>query len=315
MKLSYLTACFNNLSLEEKVKFAAEQKFDAIELSCWPVANDRDYSSTDIDVSKFDSKTKEDILKLTGENNIEIASLAYYDNCLHPDTSIRENNVKHLYNVIETAGKLGVKFVGAFAGRNLDLSFEENFTEFEKIFPNIVKYAADRNVNLLIENCSMPGWHREGWGATISYSPELWDRMFEIIPDENFGLNFDPSHLAYQGVDYLKVIYEFADRIFHVHMKDVYWSDTPKQVGVFGGYVIFGDPRRFWNFRSLGRGKIKFEEIIRALNHIGYSGPLSVEWEDSAMDREQGAEESCRLVKHFDFMPSSRAFDAGFEKK
>ena len=204
MKLSYLTACFNNLSLEEKVKFAAEQKFDAIELSCWPVANDRDYSSTDIDVSKFDSKTKEDILKLTGENNIEIASLAYYDNCLHHDTSIRENNVKHLYNVIETAGKLGVKFVGAFAGRNLDLSFEENFTEFEKIFPNIVKYAADRNVNLLIENCSMPGWHREGWGATISYSPELWDRMFEIIPDENFGLNFDPSHLIWLGVDYIK---------------------------------------------------------------------------------------------------------------
>ena len=109
MKLSYLTACFNNLSLEEKVKFAAEQKFDAIELSCWPVANDRDYSSTDIDVAKFDNKAKEDILKLTGENNIEIASLAYYDNCLHHDTSIRENNVKHLYNVIETAGKLGVK--------------------------------------------------------------------------------------------------------------------------------------------------------------------------------------------------------------
>ena len=220
MKLSYLTACFNNLSLEEKVKFAAEQKFDAIELSCWPVANDRDYSSTDIDVSKFDSKTKEDILKLTGENNIEIASLAYYDNCLHPDTSIRENNVKHLYNVIETAGKLGVKFVGAFAGRNLDLSFEENFTEFEKIFPNIVKYAADRNVNLLIENCSMPGWHREGWGATISYSPELWDRMFEIIPDENFGLNFDPSHLIWLGVDYIKALIDYKERVLYFHAKD-----------------------------------------------------------------------------------------------
>lgn len=130
-----------------------------------------------------------------------------------------------------------------------------------------------------------------------------------------FGFNYDPSHLGYQGVDYVDFIYQFPERIFHVHMKDVYWSDSPKQVGVFGGYVTFGSPDRFWNFRSLGRGKIKFEEIIRALNHIGYRGPLSVEWEDSAMDREQGAEESCRLVKHIDFVPSARAFDAGFEKK
>ena len=132
MKLSYLTACFNNLSLEEKVKFAAEQKFDAIELSCWPVANDRDYSSTDIDVSKFDSKTKEDILKLTGENNIEIASLAYYDNCLHPDASIRENNVKHLYNVIETAGKLGVKSGEGFYDYSESKKAEKVSKQFSK---------------------------------------------------------------------------------------------------------------------------------------------------------------------------------------
>jgi sugar phosphate isomerase/epimerase len=129
-----------------------------------------------------------------------------------------------------------------------------------------------------------------------------------------FGFNYDPSHLGYQGVDYVDFIYEFSDRIFHVHMKDVYWSDTPKQVGVFGGHVTFGDPRRYWNFRSLGRGKINFEEIIRALNSIGYRGPLSVEWEDSAMDREQGAIESCRLVKSTDFQPSAVAFDANFGK-
>ena len=129
-----------------------------------------------------------------------------------------------------------------------------------------------------------------------------------------FGFNYDPSHLGYQGVDYVDFIYEFSDRIFHVHMKDVYWSDTPKQVGVFGGHVPFGDPRRYWNFRSLGRGKINFEEIIRALNSIGYQGPLSVEWEDSAMDREHGARESCAFVKHIDFQPSAHAFDACFSK-
>ncbi len=283
MKLSYLTACFNNLSLEEKVKFAVEQKFDAIELSCWPVANDRDYSSTDIDVAKFDSKTKEDILKLTGENNIEIASLAYYDNCLHPNTSIRENNVKHLYNVIETAGKLGVKFVGAFAGRNLDLSFEENFAEFEKIFPNIVKYAADRNVNLLIENCSMPGWHREGWGATISYSPELWDRMFEIIPDENFGLNFDPSHLIWLGVDYIKALIDYKERVLYFHAKDTKIFEEKRSY-----YSIFGkqlDRENEWDYgwwqhKIPGKGSVDWQKIYQTLREIGYDGYVSIEHED-----------------------------------
>jgi sugar phosphate isomerase/epimerase len=129
-----------------------------------------------------------------------------------------------------------------------------------------------------------------------------------------FGFNYDPSHLGYQGVDYVDFIYKFHERIFHVHMKDVYWNDKPGTVGVFGGHTTFGDSRRNWNFRSLGRGKIRFEEIIRALNDIGYYGPLSVEWEDSAMDREQGALESCRLVKAIDFKPSATAFDAHFGK-
>jgi sugar phosphate isomerase/epimerase len=109
-------------------------------------------------------------------------------------------------------------------------------------------------------------------------------------------------------------IYRFPERIFHVHMKDVWWSDTPREVGVFGGHTTFGDPRRYWNFRSLGRGKINFEEIIRALNYIDYQGPLSIEWEDSAMDREHGARESCAFTKRIDFEPSTRAFDAGFSK-
>ncbi|MDL2265680.1 sugar phosphate isomerase/epimerase [Parabacteroides sp. OttesenSCG-928-G07] len=130
-----------------------------------------------------------------------------------------------------------------------------------------------------------------------------------------FGFNYDPSHLGYQGVDYVDFIYQFPERIFHVHMKDVYWSDTPKQVGVFGGHVPFGDPRRYWNFRSVGRGKINFEEIIRALNSIGYQGPLSIEWEDSAMDREHGARESCAFTKKVDFQPSAHAFDAFFAKE
>ncbi len=130
-----------------------------------------------------------------------------------------------------------------------------------------------------------------------------------------FGFNYDPSHFGYQGVDYVGFIRKFRDRIFHVHMKDVAWSSVPTQAGVFGGHTNFGDSRRYWDFRSVGRGNINFDLIIRALNEIGYEGPLSVEWEDSGMDREHGAMESCANVRRYDFKPSARAFDAAFERK
>ena len=130
-----------------------------------------------------------------------------------------------------------------------------------------------------------------------------------------FGFNYDPSHLGYQGVDYLAFIRKFGNRIYHVHMKDVYWSPLPTEAGVFGGHTNFGDARRFWDFRSLGRGCIKFEEIIRWLNRVGYDGPLSVEWEDGGMDREHGAAEAAAFVKKVDFAPSKIAFDSAFDKE
>ena len=130
-----------------------------------------------------------------------------------------------------------------------------------------------------------------------------------------FGFNFDPSHLGYQGVDYVKFIYTFAEKIFHVHMKDASWSKVPTDAGVFGGHTEFGTLGRYWDFRSLGHGNIVFEEIIRALNTIKYKGPLSVEWEDGGMDREFGAKEACEFVRKVDFPASDIAFDAAFEKK
>jgi sugar phosphate isomerase/epimerase len=129
-----------------------------------------------------------------------------------------------------------------------------------------------------------------------------------------FGFNYDPSHLGYQGVDYIKFIRTFGKRIFHVHMKDAWWGKGDGTVGVFGGHTSFADPARNWDFRSLGRGDIDFEQIIVALNDVGYQGPLSVEWEDSRMDREHGAAESCAFVKRLDFKPSTIAFDAQFER-
>jgi sugar phosphate isomerase/epimerase len=127
-----------------------------------------------------------------------------------------------------------------------------------------------------------------------------------------FGFNYDPSHLGYQGVDYVKFIRLFGDRIFHVHMKDAWWGHGDGTVGVFGGHVDFGDARRYWDFRSLGRGDVNFEEIIVALNDVGYRGPLSVEWEDSRMDRLHGAKEALAFVRKLDFAPSAIAFDGAF---
>lgn len=132
---------------------------------------------------------------------------------------------------------------------------------------------------------------------------------------QRFGFNFDPSHLAYQGVDYVKFIRTFASRIHNCHMKDVWWGKGDGTVGTFGGHTSFGDARRSWDFRSVGRGMIDFESIIVALNDIGYQGPLSVEWEDSRMDRVHGATESAAFCKRLDFKPAAQAFDAAFEGK
>jgi sugar phosphate isomerase/epimerase len=130
-----------------------------------------------------------------------------------------------------------------------------------------------------------------------------------------FGFNYDPSHLGYQGVNYVKFIREFPNRVFHAHMKDVWWGHGDGTVGVFGGHTDFTDPRRYWDFRSMGHGDIRFEDVIVALNDVGYRGPLSVEWEDGRMDRIHGATESCAFVRKLDFTPNAAAFDAAFSKK
>ncbi len=150
----------------------------------------------------------------------------------------------------------------------------------------------------------------------IAFDVSSAARAIEAVKGHpRFGFNYDPSHLGYQGVDYIQFLRQFRDRIFHVHMKDVYWSKTPTKAGVFGGHMDFGHPDRYWEFRSLGRGSIDFEAIVRALNEIRYFGPLSVEWEDTNMDREQGATEACAFVRSKDIMPSNIVFDAQFARE
>lgn len=230
---------------------------------------------------------------------------------------VRNRAVAELIRTGEVATELGLNTVVGFTGSSIWqylYSFppvtaemiNRGYTDFAKRFIPILDAYQRLGVRFALEVHP----------TEIAFDIVTAERALEAVDyHPAFGFNYDPSHLGYQGVDYVEFIYRFAERIFHVHMKDVYWSDTPKQAGVFGGYVTFGDPRRFWNFRSVGRGRINFEEIIRALNAINYTGPLSVEWEDSAMDREHGAKESCEFVKRLDFRPSAHAFDAFFDKK
>jgi len=182
---------------------------------------------------------------------------------------------------------------------------QKGFDDFGKRFGKILDEFDKVNVNFGLEVHP----------TEIAFDIASAERAIEAVKrHKRFGFNYDPSHFGYQHVDYVKFIRQFADRIYHVHMKDVWWGHGDGSAGVFGGHTDFADPRRYWDFRSLGHGDIDFEEIIVALNDIGYNGPLSVEWEDSRMDREHGATEAAEFVRQVDFARSDIAFDAQFDR-
>ena len=179
----------------------------------------------------------------------------------------------------------------------------QGFADFAARWLPILDVFESENVNFALEVHP----------SEIAFDIATAKRALEAVQGhKRFGFNYDPSHLGYQGVDYVKFIREFASRIYHVHMKDCWWGHGDGTVGVFGGHADFTDPRRFWDFRSVGRGDIKFEDVIVALNDVGYRGPLSVEWEDGRMDRIHGATESCAFTRKLDFTPNGAAFDAAF---
>jgi sugar phosphate isomerase/epimerase len=184
--------------------------------------------------------------------------------------------------------------------------WEAGFADFAARFGPILEVFDRLNVNFALEVHP----------TEIAFDIASAQRAMEAVKGHRrFGFNYDPSHLAYQGVDYVKFLRLFRDRVFHVHMKDVWWGHGDGTVGVFGGHVGFGDARRYWDFRSPGRGDIRFEDVIVALNDIGYAGPLSVEWEDSRMDRIHGATEACAFLRRLDFPASAAAFDDAFARK
>ena len=229
---------------------------------------------------------------------------------------VRQRAAAELIKTAEVAKRLGLDTVVGFTGSPIwHLLYSFPAVPAEMIEKGYADFAA-RWIPILDEFQNLGvKFALEAHPTEIAFDIHTAHLTLKALNNHpSFGFNFDPSHFGYQGVDYVRFIYEFADRIFHVHMKDVYWNDNPGAVGVFGGHMEFGDNRRYWNFRSLGRGKIDFENIIRALNDIGYKGPLSVEWEDSGMNREAGAAEACEFVRYSDFEPSDFAFDDAMQR-
>lgn len=229
---------------------------------------------------------------------------------------VRQRAAEELMRTAEAAARFGVTVVNGFTGSpiwHLCYSFppvlpgqiEEGYVEFARRWKPILDVFHANGVKFALEVHP----------TEIAFDIVSARRALEAVAEHpSFGFNYDPSHFAYQGVDYVGFIRHFAPRIFHVHMKDVAW-DLGNEAGVFGGHMDFHRPERYWDFKSLGRGYIDFEKIIRALNDIGYQGPLSVEWEDGGMDREHGAVESCEFVRSLDFPPSKIIFDAQFSNK
>ncbi|MFN0059798.1 MAG: sugar phosphate isomerase/epimerase family protein [Planctomycetota bacterium] len=230
---------------------------------------------------------------------------------------VRRRAAEEMVRTARAAQRFGVKIVNGFTGSpiwHLLYAFPptppsmiaDGFREFARAWRPILDEFQKVGVRFALEVHP----------TEIAFDLVTAERALEAVDHHPaFGFNFDPSHFGYQSVDYLAFLRRFAERIFHVHIKDVQWAKTPGESGVFGGHLPFGDARRAWDFRSPGRGAIDFEAIIRTLNHIGYQGPLSVEWEDSAMDREFGAREACAFVRRLDFKPcASGAFDAAFER-
>ncbi len=231
--------------------------------------------------------------------------------------NVRKRAAEEMMKTALAAKNLGVKIVNGFTGSSIwHLLYGFPHVSAAQIDDGFADFANRWNPILdEFKRCGVQ-FAMEVHPTEIAFDIVTAQRAIEALGGrKEFGFNYDPSHFGYQGVDYVEFIRIFRHRILHAHMKDVYWSTTPRMSGVFGGHLSFGDSRRFWDFRSPGRGSIQFEPIIRAFNEIGYEGPLSVEWEDSGMDREHGATEACKFVKKLDFRPSTMAFDASFDKK
>jgi sugar phosphate isomerase/epimerase len=282
IKLGIQSAILGDQSFDEVISFASENGFACVELMCWPMGKaDRKYAGvTHIDVASLDEDEIKRIKNKLKEKNVSVSGLGYYPNALDPDREKSDFYIDHIKKVIDAAAVLDIGIMNTFIGADPSKNDNENFERFKEIWPPVIRYAEERNVKIGIENCPMY-FTLDEWpsGCNLAHSPALWRKIFETIPSRNFGLNYDPSHLLWQMMDYVKPIYEFRDRIFHVHIKDatVLWEKL-NDVG------ILTTPLQFHTPKLPGLGDIKWGKFFSALYEVGYTGSACIEVEDKSFE-------------------------------
>jgi sugar phosphate isomerase/epimerase len=302
MQLGFVSAILPDRSLEEVLATAAELGYDCVELMCWPRGKaERRYAGvTHVEVEHLDASRAAAINELAARHGITISGLGYYPNPLAPDAEEAARAVQHIHRVIEACDLLNIRRMNTFVGRDWHRSLEENWTRFVDTWPPIVRFAEQHNVRIGIENCPMLFTDDE-WpgGKNLAVSPAIWRRMFETIPSRHFGLNYDPSHLVWQQMDYLGPLREFADRLVHVHAKDVRVDrERLDQVG------ILATPLQFHSPKLPGLGDVDWGRFFSVLGDSGYRGPVCVEVEDRAYEeslaaRRAALRQSCTYLRNF----------------
>lgn len=282
MKLGFVSAILDTYSFEEMMDTASKMGFDCVEVACWPSGKaERRYAGVShINVDDTSDEYVNYIKNYAAEKGVEISSLAFYPNNLDSDLEKRQANIDHLMKVINMSSLLGVNMVTTFIGRMQEKTVEENIEEFKKVWPAIIKFAEEKNVKVAIENCPML-FGNDQWpgGQNLATTPAIWRELFSIIPSDNFGLNYDPSHFVWQMIDYVKPIYEFKDKIFHVHYKDIkIYRDRLNEFG------IMATPLKWMSPKLPGLGDVDWGKYVSALTDIGYDGCTCIEVEDKAFE-------------------------------
>lgn len=284
LKLGFVSAILADYSFEKVVDFAANNGFKCVEMMCWPgdSADARRYAGvTHIDVENMDTNHINTYLK---QKNISISGLGYYPNPLDADTKKSEFYIEHIKKIIRACNQLGVPVMNTFIGRNQALNMQDNLELFKKLWKPIIETAEQEGIKIGIENCPM-FFTNDEWpgGKNLAISPSVWDRMFETFPTPLFGLNYDPSHMVFQMMDEIKPIYQYKDRLHHVHIKDVkVYKDKLDRVG------ILANPLEYHSPKLPGLGDVNWRAFFAALTDIRYRGPVVLEVEDKAYE---GSEE------------------------
>ena len=282
MQLGFVSAILPELSGKEVIQFAAESGYECVEVMCWPKGKaERRYAGvTHIDVNDLTASDVKEIQAFNKDHNVFISGLGYYPNPLTPDHAEAQVYIDHIKKVIDAAVKLEIGVVNSFIGRDWKKSVDDNWPRFLEVWKPLIKYAEERNIRIGIENCPM-AFSNDEWpgGKNLASTPAIWRRMFNDIPSDNFGLNFDPSHLVWQKIDISKAIREFAGKFVHVHAKDARVDQHRlDEVG------IMGTPLQFHTPKLPGLGDVNWGQFYSVLSDAGYNGPVCVEVEDRAYE-------------------------------